>query len=512
MRAKMTEDERIFFDTRARKSVSFRSCWPAICVLLWLVWLPGCQEDNPPVPSEKSRGDLVDRAPVELSVLVVDDEPLAAAIESQWNARAEGSLTVGSLTVERATSPEILEILNGNRIQTDLIVYPVHWLGALVEREIVIPFPDDLANDPRFALPELLPMLRQHEVTWGPKMYASSLGSPSLVLYYRPDALEAAKLSPPETWDDYDRMAAALAEFSQREAAGSSGNVKYAVAEPLANGWAGQVLLARAAAYAKHRNNYSTLFRYKTMEPLIAGPPFIRALGQLVAAAQRAPTNALELTPGDVRQLFESGQCITAIAWPSMDAESELQPGMVESYAFAELPGASQVYHVQDEQWQDRVDGEETRVPLLGVAGRLLSVTSASRRTRAAWQAIAWLTSDELGLAISPQSIATGIFRTTQLENPRAWFGERTSLVTARQYGEVIAMLQTREAWLCSLRIPGRDRYMSVLDEAVQRAVRGEATPEEALRLAADEWRRISADLGIESQSRAYRRSIGLDF
>ena len=59
-----------------------------------------------------------------------------------------------------------------------------------------------------------------------------------------------------------------------------------AAIEPLADGWAGQLLLARAAAYAMHRDQVSPLFRFDTMAPLIDQPPYVRASKELVAAAK----------------------------------------------------------------------------------------------------------------------------------------------------------------------------------------------------------------------------------
>jgi len=490
----------------SRITMNSRSFWHVTCLLSLLACLTGC--DGNQETSDAPSSTAAVRAPAELFAVVVDDAPLSAAIESEWNARADGMLKV-----QQITSAELLDTLKKNGLTADLIIYPVHLLGELVERDLLIPIPADFVEDPRLALADILPTLRLCEATWGTRLYASSLGSPSLVLYYLSELLEAAGLLPPTTWDEYDEMVVELGGYAEEAGVDQSDVPRYAVAEPLASGWAGQVLLARAAAYAKHRNNYSTLFRYKTMEPLIAGPPFVRALEQLVAAAKRAPPNVLELTPRDVRQLFEEGGCAMAISWPSVDAESEeAQNANMETIAFAELPGSRQVYHIQDGQWQDRTDSEDTTVPLLGVAGRLVSVTSTSHRTRAALGAMVWLTGNELGLVISPQSSATGIFRTSQLAQPSAWFGPWVSMATARQHGEVITSLQSRKSWLCSLRIPGRDRYMSVLDEAVHCAVRGKVSPQEALEVAADRWRSITAELGVERQSRAYRRSVGLEF
>ena len=75
-----------------------------------------------------------------------------------------------------------------------------------------------------------------------------------------------------------------LADRAQSGSAAASDERPFSgVLEPLGPGWAGVVLLARAASYAKHPDNYSTLFDINTMEPLIAGEPFVRALEELLA-------------------------------------------------------------------------------------------------------------------------------------------------------------------------------------------------------------------------------------
>ena len=61
------------------------------------------------------------------------------------------------------------------------------------------------------------------------------------------------------------------------------------------------MLLARAAAYAKHRDQYSALFNVETMEPLVAGPPFVHALEELVAAAKLGPADPLGYDPAAAR-------------------------------------------------------------------------------------------------------------------------------------------------------------------------------------------------------------------
>jgi len=69
----------------------------------------------------------------------------------------------------------------------------------------------------------------------------------------------------------------------------------------------------------------------------------------------------------------------------------------------------------------------------------------------------------------------------------------------------------SRQQRLFAVRIPGRGEYAAALDEAVHQAVRGEKTPEEALREAAARWDEITERLGRRQQAEAYYRSLGLE-
>ena len=60
-------------------------------------------------------------------------------------------------------------------------------------------------------------------------------------------------------------------------------------------------------------------------------------------------------------------------------------------------------------------------------------------------------------------------------------------------------------------RIPGREKYLAALDDAVRRAVTEGATPQAALDDAAKRWRETTAELSEPAQRRAYRRCLGLE-
>src|SRR5690606_16824586 len=89
----------------------------------------------------------------------------------------------------------------------------------------------------------------------------------------------------------------------------------YATIEPRAGDWGAKLLLARGAAYARHRSAYSALFDIDTMAPLIAEPPFVRALEELAATAQAS--GAPRFTPAEAREALARGNCAMAITWPT---------------------------------------------------------------------------------------------------------------------------------------------------------------------------------------------------
>ena len=132
-------------------------------------------------------------------------------------------------------------------------------------------------------------------------------GSPVLTCYYRADLLEKLHRKPPRLWTEYEELAKLLAGQKPAGSGPWCGTI-----EPLGPGWAGLVLLARAAPYAKHHDQYSALFNVETMEPLVAGPPFVHALEKLVAAAKLGPAKPLGYDPA--RRGRHSGR--GSAAWP----------------------------------------------------------------------------------------------------------------------------------------------------------------------------------------------------
>jgi multiple sugar transport system substrate-binding protein len=449
-------------------------------------------------------------ADVKLRLLVVGDPELAAAVgqlRGEWNTQTGAEFQVESIAET--------QFAVGDPLASDLLICPSWQLGPLAEQKLLTPIPDNLLQADAGDWSDVLELLRRSEAAWVGEPLAVPFGSPVLVCYYRADLLEKLGRKPPETWAEYGELAELLADRKNLGAAAPPDDVPWCgTVEPLSPGWSAVVLLARAAPYARHRDNYSTLFDVRTMKPLVAGPPFVRALEELMAAAKVGSPKQLQYDPTSARAAFWQGRCGMALTWPTA-AAAGLPAGAAENVAasirvgFAELPGSTKVFNVRKQSWEARAEDEDPHVPLLAAAGRVGVVSRKSAHPEAAFELLFWLSGKQFSPRVSAMSAATTLFRRGHLGTAETWVEKPVPPVAARQYAAVTERTFGRGEWLCALRIPGRGEYLAALDEAVHRAVRGEQSPAEALQQAAIRWQEITDRLGPDRQKTAYLHSLG---
>jgi|GEM_PF-353154 len=442
--------------------------------------------------------------PPHLTVAVLDDNRLAETLrsyEGQWQAETGIRLEVLALSVQ------------GQGLEkADVLIFRSAQLGQLAEPGWLLPLGEEKLRRHTSAWNDLVEMLRDHEGRWGEQIYAVPLGSPVLVCYCRVDLLDRLGLLPPRTWEEYIQIAEQLGDRNRLADAGLPKNQPWAPAlEPLAAGWAGWTLLARAASYTKHPNYYSTLFEMESMRPRIAEPPFVRALQELVATATLSGPEFWEMDPDQVRERFWRGECGLTLCWPSRAGPEKAAPEI--KCTVVPIPGASALWHPGERKWLPAPKGEPFRTPLLGISGRWAALHAQCQHPEAALELIFWLVGKqgtEPRPAVCP---ATAVFRKSDLKDPQrlqAWVELAMPRQTVQQYAEALQATLSSSQWLVALRIPGWQEYMAALDEAVRAAVRGQRSPQQALQEAAENWQQITRRLGLERQRQAYRRNLGL--
>ncbi|MCS7305009.1 MAG: extracellular solute-binding protein [Thermoguttaceae bacterium] len=476
-------------------------------LIVGLTGLAGCSGD------QKPQKDIL-AMPPRLTVVVLEDAQLAQTLrsyEGQWQAETGSQLEVN---LSPAPPAPLEKAQEAPGTKADVLVFRSAQLGQLAEAGQILPMTEDRLTPYIAAWTDLVEPLRDQEGRWGQQVYGLSLGSPVLVCYCRQDLLDRLGVAPPRTWEEYRQVAQQLKDRSRLVWPELSKDRPWAPAlEPLAVGWAGWLLLARAASYAKHPNYYSTLFEMQSMQPRIAEPPFVRALEELAATAKLAdsPEVLLECDPDRVRERFWQGECGLALGWPSRAGPEKAAPGI--KCTIVPIPGSSTLWHPGEQKWLSASKGEVFRTPLLGISGRWAAIGAGSAHPEAALQLIFWL-ADKQGSEPRPAVCsATAVFRKSDLKDLKrlqSWVEPAMPPETAQQYAQALQQTFSSHQWLVALRIPGWQEYLAALDEAVHAAVQGKQSAQQALRQAAQKWQAITARFGLERQRQAYRRNLGL--
>ncbi|NLE36520.1 MAG: extracellular solute-binding protein [Pirellulaceae bacterium] len=448
---------------------------------------------------------------VKLTLAIVDDPALAAAVrktEGEWRTQTGSMMDVVETTEDA--------VLAQTAPTADALIGPAYLLGLLAERDGLATIPDSLRGEGQEDWNGLFELARSHEAAWGSStILGVPFGSPVLVCYYRADLLKQLRKSPPQTWDEYQELAALLADRANLGDAAPPADAPWSGAmEPLGPGWAGLVLMARAASGVKHPDNYSTWFKVDTMEPLINGPPVVRALVQMVTAAKYGSATQFEADPDDVRAAFWRGECGLALTWPTaavpLDAETEAVGSKIAA-GVVELPGSREHFNIDERAWQKRDSGDEVGVPLLATSGRMGVVFDRGDHPAASAQLLLWLSALSTDPPLSARSPWTTLYRRGQTSLSENWVEKPMNQAVADEYAKQTEATFERQQWAFALRIPGRQEYLAALDEAVLAALRGESPPAAALYQAAEKWRETTQRLGVQQQRTAYQRSLGLE-
>ena len=462
---------------------------------LALLLVAGCSGNG--VEEEAGREEVSRSLP--LRVVVVDSPVLAQSIRTQWLAHDGGEIQLRERSID--------ELLGTRRLLADVVVYPSAMIGELAMAGHLQPMSFQ-KGETGWSGEAVLDNQRVAEVSWGSDLYAVSLGSPQPMLAYRRDIFQELGLQPPATWIDYLDVCRRLDAFRSEPQEPIFPGV---VAEPTGSGDAAITLLARAASYARHRNQYSGLFDFISMQPLIAGPPFRRALEELVEC-QQFQAGDTELTSPQAFGRLLAGECLMAISWSVRDPASipAADQTPLPVVAMTELPGSAEVYNINNNNWENRQTSESVHIPLLASGGRLGSVTELAHDRLQATNFLMLVTSSKMAHLVCRPSPHTFPFRNSHVDNPRDWLPEQLDATAATSLGEAAKNAGGRNNYLFALRIPGRQQYLAALDEAVLAALAG-GSPVTALQQASDRWQQITEKLGADKQKAAYRLSLGLE-
>lgn len=334
------------------------------------------------------------------------------------------------------------------------------------------------------------------------------LAAPHLVLYYRADLLRKAGKTSPETWEDYAVLLESLPEW---------GGGLTAV-EPWNESFRATMFLAKAVSHARHPDNFSVFADAESLEPLIHGPAFVRALDQARNVLRRLPPTVRTLSPGDCRAEILSGRAALAIAYePSNSGGSSsaavARPEGIE-IGICQLPGVREVYDPTRKSWY-RGGGTTASPKLFRTNLTAFSgyAVCAFRRpetasTDIAWSAFAHVAGPDFLSRLPPGQ--GGLTRESQLADLSALVGPELSGTEAGDYLAVTADCLRSSTLIIELPFPRRPEFRKSLSLHLARAIETDATSEEILNDVAADWRKLIEEIGPEQFRHTYRQMLGL--
>lgn len=390
-----------------------------------------------------------------LSILVVDDPPLAASIKllrGEWNERTGGQLEIEAGTVE--------QLLAAAELSADLVIYPSRFVGTLVDRQWLRPVRKSVLESADVAINDLFPLVRNATLPYGGQVYALTLGEPPLMLM---------------DWGDIGQKDIGQKGWNALDNPSTSQNSQLRYPHAVA-------LLARGVSYGHYRSGSTGWFDAETMQPRIAEPPYVKALREIIENV-RVSTKA----KADV-----------SIGWPTT--------GATKSPRYSSFPLADEVYNPLREIWVQRE--EDKSLAFLGFSGRSASVAKSTRNSASAFKLLKWLVSEKIATQISPRSEATVWFRKSQMAKAKRWLPKGGA--NDETAANISKLLSSSDFFLLP-RIPGVDEYMQTLEEAILQAISKDLpSAEESLAGVVEEWNTLTDRYGRDRQLVAYRKHLGL--
>ncbi|MCL2116897.1 MAG: extracellular solute-binding protein [Planctomycetaceae bacterium] len=446
------------------------------------------------------------------TLLVIDDAEVAKKIRQlagTWEELTQATLTVVETTVEAL-------LASGQKPEADAVICPIELQAVLVQLGYPTRITTAMHQSGGELWDDLLETYRTKLSRFGPDTMFVPMGSQFFVCYYRIDLLQQIKESPPANWSDYERLRVKLQNLGEGRANWSG------AMEPTAPGSAGYAFLARAASYATHRDYYSTLFDVKTMTPLIATEPFVRALTEMQAAN---PPGTPQRSADDVRRAFWQGETALAITFPTAaiivnPEEIDRQPLPVPTVKSDEpdfkagvvmIPGSTMAYNTEKKIWDDRRREEPANIPTL-ISGHVGMVSAKTGDQVGMFKLLLWLSGREWGTVVFASSPQSGIGRKSGIEQISRWvekeaMSEQTMKIN---YISVLSKHWSANEVFVVPSLPGYAEYMAALDREVCQVLDGRKEAQTALDEVARQWEAITEKYGVESQRRLYRQCCGL--
>ncbi len=232
------------------------------------------------------------------------------------------------------------------------------------------------------------------------------------------------------------------------------------------------------------------LFFDENMHPLVNGPEGWEATEEFVAITKFMPKDILGWASAQLVPFFFGGHTFSANTWPGFVGPAERSPqSKVRGKVFScPIPGSY-------------VKGKIKRISMQ-TAGCGYMVSTYSKHPELAYYFLQWQTSPKIGnKAVADADSFWDPFRYSQVTDPEV----------QKTYTKQMLEVHINANGNCAVPmflIPGNREYYNALDVRLAEALQGMATPKEAMRRVAEDWERITEDIGRQKQIEAWRAQV----
>jgi multiple sugar transport system substrate-binding protein len=400
-------------------------------------------------------------------------------------------------------------------------VFAPQWMADFVTPGYMEELTSRIAADKALQWADIAPFFRDFSATYAGRTYTIPLDGDFQMVYYRTDLLAQAGLKPPETWDDYLKIAAA---FDKKDLNGDGTPDFGSCIAKKRNAQSYWMIWSVAGAYLQSQGTkQGSFFDLDTFKPLTSNDAFAEALRVYVETGKYGPPDELNWDVGDSRSAFVTGRCALTLDWGDIGplAVDPKTSKVMDKVGAVVLPGTRRVL---DRKTGKLVACDRTTCPhavngvnhapyaAFGGWSGGINAAAPARVKDAAYAFLSYMSQP----AQSNVDVTIGItgfnpYRTSQFKSLDLWLKSGMSRAAAENYLGAIESSLKSPNMVLDLRIPQNQRYQQVvLDTAIAKLLARQTTIEQAMKEITDGWEAITAELGRDKQHRAYRETLNV--
>lgn len=469
--------------------------WIVGLFVLGIGGLVGCPSNQTATISHKTlpfRGQ-------ELELIVPDSFHLPAHWEvlvQEWSAQTGAT---AKFTEYDAGRPLPSPSLKTSSMGGGFLLFPLRQLCELDMHLARLP-----STSGEFDSRDVFKGLRERVLSRDKKLIASPVSVPVLACYYRADLLRAARLKPPETWEDYQKLVDSLESWAPGLTA----------VEPLSADFRSTLFFARSLAFCKHPENYSVWFDIDTAKPMMTSPGFFRAMETAERTWRKLPAEVASYNPADCRRQLLGGKAAIALSFEPRSAEINVpESRRVEGIEIGvcRMPGSRSVYNRNSKKWDTLPDKGVNAPALCGFAGLAAAVVLPAKHLEepAAFNFLGSVCSTsqfEQAFATIPK----GPVRESQSATAPAWFGPELSTAEADQYCDAVAQSLRDPQVVFELPVAGAEEFRTAGSNCLGTLLKGEASVEQCLNAMQQAFEAIVERHGADVMRDSHRRGLGM--